>query len=210
MNNLRQYINLIDNQQTLNEIFNPVKAIRNLARPTTSAPKLGDKGVDSEGFSYTWLGAQWGRDAKQKGGGRMATKAVGAQLTANLLKSRGNVLTKLIKKNPKLASASALAILGLGGGAAYMATTDDDEENSDQTKPPEKPAEPEKQSEKPAEPKKPPVTVNPEMQKIADEAKLLLKHAAKYPDAIVKNEMEKLDMFLASVPGLNWKAASWF
>ena len=45
MNNLRQYINLIDNQQTLNEIFNFVRAIRNLSRPASSTPKIGDREI---------------------------------------------------------------------------------------------------------------------------------------------------------------------
>ena len=55
--------------------------------------------------------------------------------------------------------------------------------------------------------------VDPKLISVADEAKLALQKAASINDARVRNAMEELDMYLASisekVPGLNWKAASW-
>ena len=51
--------------------------------------------------------------------------------------------------------------------------------------------------------------IDQELQAIADEAKLLINTASKYPDATVKNAMEKLDTYFSTIPNIKWTAASW-
>ena len=216
MNNLRQYINLIDNQQLLNEKF----GIRAATRAASSNPKVGDIKTGSDGFQYEWKGAQWVRKPGQAGGSKIATKAVAAQLTTDALRSRGNVLMKLIKKYPKSTTFAALsAIVGAGAYTASELLDKDEQEeptsDTDQVTAPETPQDnqadqssrPGTTSAQPTQPTQP--TVNPEIQKIADEAKLVLKDVSKFPTAQVKNAAEELDMALADIPGLNWKPASW-
>ena len=209
MNNLRQYINLIDNQELLNEKFGIRAATR-----AASKPKIGDIKTGSDGFQYEWKGAQWVRKPGQAGGSKVATKAVAAQLTTDALKSRGNVLMKLIKKYPKSTIFAALsAIVGAGAyTAAELIDKDKQEEptsDTDQVTAPETPQDNQAdQSSRPGTTSAQP-TVNPEIQKIADEAKLVLKDVSKFPTAQVKNAAEELDMALAEIPGLDWKPASW-
>ena len=213
MNNLRQYINLIDDQQLLNEKF----SIRAATRAASSKPKVGDIKTGSDGFQYEWKGAQWVRKPGQAGGSKVATRAVAAQLTTDALRSRGNVLMKLIKKYPKSTTFAALsAIVGAGAYTASELLDKDEQEeltrDTDQVTSPEEPQADQKAQSaqsKPtsAQPTQP--TVNPEIQKIADEAKLVFNNISKFPTAEVKNAAEELDMALAEIPGLNWKAASW-
>ena len=212
MNNLRQYINLIDNQELLNEKFGIRAATR-----AASKPKIGDIKTGSDGFQYEWKGAQWVRKPGQAGGSKVAAKAVATQLTADALRSRGNVLMKLIKKYPKSTTFAALsAIVGAGAYTASELLDKDEQEeltrDTDQVTSPEEPQADQKAQSaqsKPtsAQPTQP--TVNPEIQKIADEAKLVFNNISKFPTAEVKNAAEELDMALAEIPGLNWKAASW-
>lgn len=219
MNNLRQYINLIDNQQLITEKV----GIRAATRAATPKPKVGDIKTGSDGFQYEWKGAQWVRKPGQAGGSKVAAKAVATQLTADALRSRGNVLMKLIKKYPKSTTFAALsAIVGAGAYTASELLDKDEQEepvsDTDQVTSPKEPQVDQKDQStqtkstpaQPAQPTKPTKpAVNPEIQRIADEAKLILKDVSKFPTAQVKNAAEELDMALAEIPGLDWKPASW-
>lgn len=151
------------------------------------------------------------------------------QLLLNILKKGGSI----IARNPK----TALLLPAAVGGISWFLSGDDAAErpakqppkqsqttSTAQPSPSAAPAptipepqtdqsgypadQPAKQAPQPAK-QDAPCKASPEMTRIADEAALLLDQAAKFNDARVRNEMEKLDMFLASVPCLNWKAASW-
>lgn len=116
MSDLRKYINLVDSQLDLNE-----RKLRIPGTGSSTATKIGATAVNpKDGLTYQWMGRQWVQKAGQAGGkGRVATKKVAAKLTANQLKSRGNLLTRIVKKNPKISAALA-AIVGIkvGGGLA--------------------------------------------------------------------------------------------
>ena len=213
MNNLRQYINLIDHQQLITERF----GIRAATRAAAPKPKIGDIKTGSDVLQYERKGAQWVRKPGQQGGSKVATRAVAAQLTTDALKSRGNVLMKLIKKYPKSTTFAALsAIVGAGAYTASELIDKDEQEeqdklisDTDQVTSPETPTA--DQTNQSVQPKPSPAqsTVNPEIQKIADEAKFVFKDISKFPTAQVKNAAEELDMALAEIPGLKWTPASW-
>lgn len=116
MSDLRKYINLVDSQLDINE-----RRLRIPGAVSATAPKIGATAVNpKDGLTYQWMGRQWVQKAGQAGGkGRVATKKVAAKLTASQLKSRGNLLTRIVKKNPKISAALA-AIVGIkvGGGLA--------------------------------------------------------------------------------------------
>lgn len=111
MSDLRKYINLVDIQLDLNE-----RKLRIPGATSPSAPKVGAEAVGKDGLTYQWMGRQWVQKAGQPGGkGRMATATTGQQLTAKELQSRGNILTRIVKKNPKVSAALA-AIVGIKAG----------------------------------------------------------------------------------------------
>lgn len=112
MSDLRKYINLVDIQLDLNE-----RTLRIPGTGSSTATKIGATAVDpKDGLTYQWMGRQWVQKAGQPGGkGRMATATTGQQLTAKELQSRGNILTRIVKKNPKVSAALA-AIVGIKAG----------------------------------------------------------------------------------------------
>jgi hypothetical protein len=107
MNDLRKYIDILNDQELLAE------KKKKPFGPAANAPKIGAERVGTDGLVYQFQGKQWVQKAGQKGGkGRIATKNVAQQLTTQELKSRGNLISKIIKKNPRLSSALA-AIVGI-------------------------------------------------------------------------------------------------
>ena len=109
----------------------------------------------------------------------------------------------------KILKTGAVGITGAAGIRHVL--TPDETTTTDQTKTKDtgiKPTSDTRTSAKPTSQQ-----VDPKLISVADEAKLALQKAASINDARVRNAMEELDMYLASisekVPGLNWKAASW-
>jgi hypothetical protein len=127
MSDLRKYINLVKEQDDLQE-----RRIRNPFKSAPTSPKVGAEVVGKDGLIYQWQGRQWVQKAGQAGGkGRIATRDIAQQLTAQELKSRGNLITRIIKKNPKVSAALA-AVLGIKTASTVIGDTPRDQ---DQTPP---------------------------------------------------------------------------
>ena len=71
------------------------------------------------------------------------------------------------------------------------------------------PAQPSKAQSRPTQSKPAVSRPSPEIVSIGHEAGDLFRVAKQYKDARVRNAMERLDMALARIPGLDWRAASW-
>jgi hypothetical protein len=134
MGDLRKYIELIETQQQVEETRG--KAVGKVLQwgddlvkkffPKNSAkPIVGTEVKASDGLIYRWEGQQWVQKAGQVGGkGRIATKAVSAELSKAAAK-KGSLIVNAIKKNPRLAAAIASA-LALVGTATYIRNQDSD------------------------------------------------------------------------------------
>lgn len=79
-------------------------------------PAVGTEATAADGLIYRWEGGQWVQKAGQAGGkGRVATSATASELSASLA-PKGNLISRIAKKNPKLSTALATAAAIYVGG----------------------------------------------------------------------------------------------
>ena len=131
--------------------------------------------------------------------------------------SRGHKTGKFVGQHPKSIAAGAAAA-ATAGALGYDAMTSSNAPQTQVAKPttqtPTTQTAPASQSKSQASAAKSSAgqgksKIDRELQAIADEAKVLINTASKYPDATVKNAIEKLDTYLSTIPNIKWTAASW-
>jgi uncharacterized membrane protein YebE (DUF533 family) len=178
MNDLRKYIDLLNDQQSLEE------AKRNPFKAPANAPKVGAEIVGKDGLTYQWMGSQWVQKAGQVGGkGRIATKKIATELTSKELASRGNLLTRIIKKNPKVSAALA-AVAGIKVAGTLAGS--DSATSQAQAEPPAQSGQPVPPSQSQTEP-----SVD-ELSVLKAEIDALIKELESSTDANIKKELDRI------------------
>lgn len=199
MSDLRKYIDLVNETDSLEE-----RRIRNPFRAAPTSPKIGTEVVGKDGLTYQWMGKQWVQKAGQKGGkGRIATKQASVELTAQELKSRGNLITRIIKKNPKVSAALA-AIVGIKVGGNLAGSGNDTTQAQSNTDPAPNqsgmpadntPGQSGHQNQNQTEP-----SASEDLTALKTEIDALIKELEANTDPNVKKELERIKQLMGSGP----------